>query len=197
MEKVITYSPNVSLDVVPSLQEAAAALQIVDASLAHPVSDMPRYLFDFVVRITPMVNVDVLVFDSKGGFFLTWRDDPQHGSGWHIPGGIVRNKERFMDRANRVIETELALKVQTLSSPVQITERINPDSLGRSHFLSILILGHVASSANYPSLEKNSVGDGVKLFKRCPKDLLSVHYDYRPFMSKVVFANYFGGNSAC
>jgi hypothetical protein len=50
------------------------------------------------VTVSPELSVDLPVQDDIGRILLTWRHDVAYGPGWHIPGGIVRYKERAMDR---------------------------------------------------------------------------------------------------
>lgn len=54
-------------------------------------------LFLFSSTLIPVVNVDLLLTNSKHEILLAWRDDPHTGKGWHIPGGCVRFKEKLMD----------------------------------------------------------------------------------------------------
>src|SRR5258705_8683005 len=54
---------------------------------------LPEELFLFISRITPLINVDLLIQDYGKGTLLTWRSDRFFGPGWHVPGGIIRHKE--------------------------------------------------------------------------------------------------------
>ncbi len=56
-------------------------------------------LFLFSSTLIPVVNVDLLLTNSKHEILLAWRDDPHTGKGWHIPGGCVRFKEAHGLRA--------------------------------------------------------------------------------------------------
>ena len=46
-------------------------------------------VFYMVSRLTPMVNVDLLIKNDANQILLTWRADRYYGPGWHIPGGIM------------------------------------------------------------------------------------------------------------
>lgn len=93
-------------------------------------------VFTFVASVTPMVNVDLLIRDKKGGVLLAWRDDG-HNYGWHIPGGIVRFKETFEERIQKTALEELGTTVSFDSEPVKISAICMPYQR-RGHFISFL-----------------------------------------------------------
>ena len=64
----------------------------------NPEKGLPDDVFDFVTRITPMVNVDLLVFGPSNKFLLTRRETDQFMSGWYVTGSIVRYKEDVQKR---------------------------------------------------------------------------------------------------
>ena len=63
-----------------------------------PANGLPEEVFLAVSRMTPMVNVDLLIDNEAGHTLLTWRQDAFHGPGWHVPGGIVHYGEKLGDR---------------------------------------------------------------------------------------------------
>lgn len=69
------------------------AIGILDKQAPNPSSGLPDELFFYISRVTPMVNVDLLIKDEDGRTLLSWRNDQYAGKGWHLPGGIVRFKE--------------------------------------------------------------------------------------------------------
>ena len=71
------------------------ALHAIESTLDDPHRGLPEELFLFVSRITPLVNVDLLIQDDRGHTLLTWRDDEFHGAGWHVPGGSSGSKRRL------------------------------------------------------------------------------------------------------
>ena len=93
-------------------------------------------VFTFVSSVTPMVNVDLLVLNEKGGVLFAWRDDG-HNLGWHIPGGIVRFKETFEERIRKTAEAELGTVVRFDPEPLKISEIFMPYQR-RGHFISFL-----------------------------------------------------------
>ena len=59
----------------------------LDAWASTANNGLPHDLFVFVSRLTPLVNVDLLIQDPHHGTLLTWRHDETYGPGWHVPGG--------------------------------------------------------------------------------------------------------------
>ena len=99
---------------------------------------LPEEVFRLVSELTPLVNVDLLIKDSSGRTLLTWRDDEFYGPGWHIPGGILRFKERALDRLAKVAELELGAQISSNLVPLLITEIMHPSRDVRGHFISLL-----------------------------------------------------------
>lgn len=117
-----------------TLREAIARL---DEAAGNPGLDLPEDLFLFISRVTPLVNVDLLVKDTEERTLLTWRDDDFYGSGWHVPGGIIRYKERAADRVRKVANEEIGSPVEFDPVPIVIIETM-AEQRERGHFLSML-----------------------------------------------------------
>lgn len=93
-------------------------------------------MFLFVSSVTPLVNVDLLVVDSQKGILLSWRDDEHYGTGWHIPGGIIRHKETIMERIQKTALREFGCEVK-YAEQIKVTEQLlNQEE--RNHFISLL-----------------------------------------------------------
>jgi colanic acid biosynthesis protein WcaH len=101
-------------------------------------AEMPQELFLFLSRITPLVNVDLLIQDDERGTLLTWRADRHFGPGWHVPGGIIRHKELAADRIRAVARQELATTVSFDPKPIHVQENVRHAWRDRSHAISLL-----------------------------------------------------------
>lgn len=132
-----------------------------------------KFLFEICSSLVPSVNVDVLVRDSQGRFFLTWREDEFYGPGWHIPGGVIRHKETMHDRVIEVLRNEchLEAQVEVMPAPTIIREIFNNDRCVRGHFISMLFV-----------VDLNAVGshefDGAedcRFFQSVPENLIPQH----------------------
>jgi|TARA_Y100000310_G_scaffold195674_1_gene195676 colanic acid biosynthesis protein WcaH len=111
--------------------------------ISNPNMGLPEEIFFFASRHTPIVNVDLLVQDSDGRTLLSWRDNYEwEGTGWHIPGGVVRHKESFEDRIQQVAMSELGTEVTFDEEPIAIEEIIQEHET-RSHFISVLFRCYV------------------------------------------------------
>lgn len=117
--------------------ELAPRLAAIESSLGDPREGLPEGVFLFVSRITPLINVDLLIQDDRSRTLLTWRDDEFHGSGWHVPGGIIRYKESWADRLRACAREELAADVACDATPLFVAESIRPQAT-RGHFVSLL-----------------------------------------------------------
>lgn len=155
--------------------------QIPDAKIG-----LPQEAFYFVSRLTPMINVDLLIKNKQGQTLLTWRQDRFYGPAWHIPGGIIRYKESIEDRIAKVAETELGCQVRFSAEPVNVRSMINKERDIRGHFISLLYLCELESA---PDPEKQCLtpdpqnGEWAWHYK-APKNLLSVHESFRVFIDE-------------
>lgn len=115
----------------------AASIQALERDI-DPGSGLPEEIFLFVSRLTPLVNVDLLIRDGAGRTLLTWRSDRFHGPGWHVPGGIIRFKERAEDRIGAVAAIELGTTVEFDAAPIFVQQSIAADRRDRGHLISLL-----------------------------------------------------------
>jgi ADP-ribose pyrophosphatase YjhB (NUDIX family) len=113
-------------------------IKAIDQAVGDARRGLPKPVFDLVSRLTPLVNVDLLIRNLRGETLLTWRRDELY-LGWHIPGGVVRFKEQLADRIAEVARIELGSTVAIVRpEPVAITPIINAARLARGHFISFL-----------------------------------------------------------
>src|SRR5579863_6875143 len=117
--------------------DALNAIAILESGIGDPHLGLPEEIFLFVSRIAPLVNVDLLIQDEAGRTLLTWRDDEFFGTGWHVPGGIIRYKETIADRIQACAKEELGAQVSFDPAPILISETIR-DQQNRAHSISLL-----------------------------------------------------------
>jgi colanic acid biosynthesis protein WcaH len=140
--------------------------------------DLPEELFLFISRVTPLINVDLLIKDEHDRTLLTWRDDEHYGCGWHVPGGIIRFKEHAQERIQKVAELELGCSITAEPVPLMIIEAF-VESRERGHFISLLYRCRLATqparllqAGNIPQRGQWRWHNGP------PHDLLAVHRMY-------------------
>jgi len=119
-------------------EDLSHAVSLLKRAAGEPREGLPDEIFQFVSGITPLVNVDLLITDPVQGVLLTWRPTGNYPAGWHIPGGIIRLREKSDDRIRKVALTELSVDVISSEGPIEITEMIHPEAETRVHFISLL-----------------------------------------------------------
>lgn len=152
-----------------------------------PKSGLGDELFLFVSSLTPIVNVDLLVYNKQGQFLLTRRNDPHCGGGWHVPGGCVRFKETFEERVLKVAEKELGITDLTFEhEPIKVFEifsnkkRDIVNQNERAHFITLVFRceAPVDYHIDNGSLNESDAGY-IKWFDKAPEDLLEIQDCYR------------------
>jgi colanic acid biosynthesis protein WcaH len=157
----------------------AAALATLRSAISLP--GLPEEIFLFVSSITPLVNVDLLIRDGAGRTLLTWRDDAFYGPGWHVPGGIIRFKERAAARIKAVAANELGATVAFDPTPLATHEIIHATRAQRGHFISSLYACTLTSApdeARRAQLPSPRHGEWA-WHPGCPAELIAVHEIYR------------------
>ena len=158
------------------------AIEFLDTEIANPSLGLPEELFIFISRITPMVNVDLLIKDENKRVLLAWRDDPFAGTGWHVPGGIVRFKENLEKRVIKVAETEIGTAVEFDPVPIAINQIIWEHDT-RGHFISILYQCFLSSNYIPENRGLSNKDKGYLMwFDSCPDNLVQVHQIYKAYM---------------
>lgn len=104
------------------------------------MSDLPESEFLYISSRTPLINVDLFVINEEEEVLLSWRDDEYCGTGWHIPGGIIRHGETMRERLEKTAEVELGFIPVFEVVPCKITE-IFLEQEYRNHFISHLFKG--------------------------------------------------------
>ena len=157
-------------------------IEALERAIGDPRRGLPEDLFLFVSRLIPMVNVDLLIQDDRGRTLLTWRDDRHFGSGWHVPGSVIRYKERAADRVRACAREELGAAVSFEEAPIFVMETILAGR-ERGHAVSLLyrcrLMGAPdaarAAATGSPTAGQWRWHDGA------PSDLLDVQQQYARF----------------
>jgi len=160
------------------------AISTIESLTEDPCKGLPEDIFLFVSRITPIVNVDLLIKNEQNQTLMTWRDDEYYEPGWHIPGGIIRFKETFEDRIKMVAKNELGAEVDFDPNPLAINEVIHPARETRGHFISLLFkcsLLKPPSEAHRYKLGRPKANEW-KWHSTCPPDIIAIHEMYKKFI---------------
>ncbi len=157
-------------------------IELLDRQISNPSSGLPEEVFFFISRLTPMVNADLLIKDENGRTLLSWRDDSFAGAGWHVPGGIMRFKEKLEERVQKVAETEIGTVIEFDPVPVTINQVICKHDT-RGHFISILYKCFLSNKfiPKNTGLSKTDVGY-LMWHNSCPENMVKVHEMYRKYI---------------
>ena len=159
------------------------AIKFLDKQISNPSLGLPEEVFLFISQTTPIVNVDLLIKDENGQTLLSWRNDPFHGVGWHIPGGIIRFKEKLERRIQKVAEIEIGAPVEFDPDPIAINQLIAPKRNTRGHFISILYKCSLPSKYIPGNKGLSNKDNGYLMWHdSCPENLIKVHEIYRKYI---------------
>ena len=156
----------------------------IEQSAGNPSRGLPESVFLLLGRLTPYINVDLLIKNEKGQTLLTWRKAGEVVEpGWHLPGGIIRYKEDINKRIYAVAKNELQAEVEFEEKPIAVNQ-IMLEQTNRAHFISLLYACTLVKEPNLGLLYKRGkprTGQWA-WHDRCPKDLISPHEIYKNFL---------------
>ena len=115
--------------------EELQTLEALLVRLSGPGAHLPWPLFRFITEVAATPNVDLLVQDPAKGVLLAWRDDP-FGTGWHVPGSIIRHREEVDHRIAACARDEFGCDVHTTGRPVALIQIFDD----RGHSVSVCVL---------------------------------------------------------
>lgn len=149
--------------------------------IKEPHNGLPQEVFDLVASIVPMVNVDLLVQNKDGAVLLAWRNDGKN-LGWHIPGGIIRFKEKFEERIQKTALSELGTEVSFDKNPIKINEIFMPYQ-HRGHFISFLYKCYLPEGFVINNKSKGENENGyLKWHNHMPNNLVQGQKCYEKFL---------------
>lgn len=159
------------------------AISRLDNEVADPEKGLPLDIFYYISRTTPLINVDLLIKDEDGRTMLAWRDDEYAGTGWHVPGGIIRFRETMEERLKQVALEEIGYEVGYNPEPMAIHELIHRKCKNRSHFISILYDCRLSKDLAVKNDGRTSADPGfLKWHEKCPDDMIPFHDIYRQYI---------------
>ena len=136
------------------LKQLSSLLKKID----KPHEGLPQPIFDTLCKITPFVACELVVV-SKKGILLTWRED-KWWRGWHFPGGLMRYRESFDERIQKVAWDELGINITSY----KFLFLINYDQGVRCHCVSLVFLCKTKMTPKHG-----------KFFKKMPKNIIEEH----------------------
>jgi colanic acid biosynthesis protein WcaH len=159
-------------------------IEDLDSAVPNPSGGLPEDIFLLISRMTPLINVDLLIGNEKEETLLTWRDDGYYPAGWHIPGGVIRFKETLEDRIHACALQELGAGVTFRRRPLEVNECIHPSRRNRGHFISLLFECSLISPPDPKLRYRGGIPNRGEWawHDACPSNIIPVHEMYRPFI---------------
>jgi ADP-ribose pyrophosphatase YjhB (NUDIX family) len=171
-------------------QKIADAVAVINECLPDSRAGLPDDVFFLISRLTPMINVDLLIVNERNEKLLTWREDQFYGPGWHIPGGIIRFKELTETRISKVAELELGTTVSSELRPLLVREIMNHNRDIRGHFISMVykckLTGSLRESDKASSSDKILNGQW-RWFGAMPHNMIKPHLQFESLINDTVF----------
>jgi len=159
------------------------AIAFLNKEVTNPQAGLPDEVFYYISKMTPLVNVDLLIKDELGRTLLSWRNDQYAGKGWHVPGGIVRFKETLETRIKKVAESEIGVNIGFDTVPMAVNQCIHKERNIRGHFISILYKCSLSSTFVPPNKGLSMEDSGyLKWHDFCPENLINYHEMYRRYI---------------
>jgi len=156
-------------------------LENIVANMSDPRNGLPDEVFHFIRKVTPLINVDLLI-RRDGHTLLAWRED-EYDRGWHIPGGIVRFREAFQARIEAVALLEIGATVESETSPCNLVELRQH---ARGHFISLLyrcsLTSEIDPSRIYSGQGKPELGS-LSWIEGVPHDLYPSQSFYKDWLA--------------
>jgi ADP-ribose pyrophosphatase YjhB (NUDIX family) len=162
------------------------AIDFLDRQVPDPTAGLPEEIFLLASRLTPLVNVDLLIQYGAGRTLLAWRKDQYHVGGWHLPGGILRFKEKLESRIQKVAEGEVGLLVEYDPTPIAVNQLIHPSRNSRGHFISFLYRCSLPADYLAPNEGSEVNHPGFLMWHDdWPENLLRVHEIFKTYLHKI------------
>ena len=158
------------------------SITTLEAAAGDARLGLPEDVFRFVSRLTPLINVDLLIKDDRSRTLLTWREDEFFGPGWHVPGGIIRYKESAAERIRACARAELGADVASDPAPLLVMENTGAQDT-RGHHISLLYRCRLLTP---PDEARRSASDPPspgqwRWHEGPPRELLDEQRDYARF----------------
>ena len=164
--------------------------------LIKPKYGLGKRIFLILSQLTPITNVELIIKTSHNKSLLIFRDDEFYGPGWHLPGGVLRFKEKSSTRIIKTIENEIGVfspKIQDIKL-IGIFEIVNLKMIVRSHFISLIFKVTLEENANqFKDFNPHNeyLNGEVAAHVESPNNLIKEHLKYKDLIDESLF----GGKS--
>jgi colanic acid biosynthesis protein WcaH len=171
-------------------ERISEAVAVINECLQNSREGLPDEIFYLVSRLTPLINVDLLIVNKKNEKLLTWREDKFYGPGWHMPGGIIRFKETAEIRIKKVANLELKTEVSFEPKPLAIREIMNLQRDIRGHFISLVYKCKLKGSlcqTDEAKINKNTLNGQWRWFAEMPPNTIKPQLQFENLINTTVY----------
>jgi len=156
--------------------EELRTLEGILAKLSGSSAELPPTLFRFVTEIVATSNVDLLVQDEDRRILLAWRDDA-FGTGWHVPGSIIRHREEVAHRIRACAREEFGCDLVVADGPVALIQIFDD----RGHSVSLCYTAALRGAPRQRIVEEGDTPQpgSLRWFDGVPSPLYPSHLVYR------------------
>ena len=167
------------------------AIEYIRSCDIQPQGGLPENLFLMISGLVPLVNVDLLVTNSRGQLLLSRRNDRFFEKSWHIPGGCLRYGDSFAKRITETAERELRAKVSFDEQPLAVrnvwrganASQEHPNERGQN--IAILFACRLPEDYQIENFGKQEDEDGyLKWFDTLPVDFMKIQHVYDDCLKK-------------
>lgn len=98
-----------------------------------------------IVELTPLVSVDLILRNDRGGILLGFRRNQPAKDCWFVPGGKILKDERIPDAIRRISHAELGFTLDPASGSFKgVYEHLYPDNFAGADGISThyIVLAH-------------------------------------------------------
>ena len=162
--------------------EDLRTLERILATLRGPGADLPYPLFRFITEVTATVNIDLLVQDRDERVLLAWRDD-SFGTGWHVPGSIIRHREEIAHRIQACARDEFGCEVDVTKRAAALIQIFDD----RGHSVSLCYPATLRGNPTKRILSERDtpVPGSLRWFAVLPVQLYPSHLVYRNVLDEL------------
>lgn len=146
---------------------------------------MPQELFLLLSGLIPIVNVDLLIVNSKKQILLVKRKDAWYQNSWHIPGGCMHYGEDFMHCVQETAKRELGtmLKVEpepiTVKNVIRGVDNTKEYPRERGHNVAVLFKCIMPDTWNIDNGDLTENDNGyMAWFNKLPDDFMEIQHVY-------------------
>lgn len=133
----------------------------MDQSMAK-LKHLNREEFLKVVEHTPLVSIDLIVYNPKGKVLVGLRKNRPAQYTWFVPGGKIMKDERISDAIRRISKAELGVEISSSHARFKgVYEHLYPDNFAEApgistHYIVLAYEIHLLLPLSAPPPEQHS-----------------------------------------